>query len=140
MFLFQQHYRDRNAEQEQAGQVREEQLSALRDFSKACSDLAGTATVMERESRSYIDDQRAGNDASAQDAINAMEKFFQQLVILQGISGAVAPMFNLAFEECPPVSKRDNSLEASVEGAIARANCEVILCNQMRDKMSQLVR
>ncbi len=135
-FLLQQHFKTRELENESATQARRERLTALQEFSKACSDLAGAASEMERETGFYLANR---DDVPAQTAIDALKKFQDKLVVLQGVGSAAAPLFNLQFNECAPPAK-EPGLEGSVAAAVARARCEVSSCNQLLNDMSSGVR
>jgi hypothetical protein len=138
MFFLQQHYQTRKSEDERGEKVHNERAAALRDFSKACSDLAGAAGDMEREAKYYLSNVEK---VPGEPFLATMEHFKKQLVILQGIGGAAAPLFNLEYEECAPPPKAEGTpLEESVNRAIVRARCEVNLCNEQRDKMSSYLR
>lgn len=137
-FLFQQ-YRERAAVQDQARAVRDERVRLVSDYSRACSDMTATAKVMTSEVRRYLNNvNKPGANVSGKVVTDSMEKFVTQLVRVQGIGSDLAPMIDLTFESCPAPKSSGSSFEASFEASVTVSECEVKLCNQMRDKMSRL--
>ena len=137
-FLFQQ-YRERAAVQDQARAVRDERARLVNDYSRACSDMAAAAKVMTSEVRRYLNNvNKPGVNVSGKVVTDSMEKFVTQLVTVQGIGSDLAPMIDLTFESCPAPKSKGSSFEASFEASVTVSECEVKLCNQMRDKMSRL--
>ena len=136
-FLFQQ-YRVRAAVQDEARAARDERVRLVGDYSRACSDMAAAAKVMSGEVRRYLTSlNNPKANVSGKVVTDSMEKFVTQMVTVQGIAGDLAPMIDLTFESCPKPQSSGSSFEASFEASVARAECEVKLCNQMRDKMSR---
>ena len=139
-FAFQQ-YRERAAAQDQSSASRDEQLRLVNDYSKACSDMSAAATVMTREVRRYLDNLNNPKvNPSGKVVTDSMEKFVVQLAMVQGAASDLASTANLTFESCPSPKNTGSSFEASFEASVARAECEVKLCNQMREKISRLAR
>ena len=137
-FLFQQ-YSERAAAQNQANAVRDERVRLVSDYGRVCSDMAASATVMTREVRRYLNNLNNPKvSVSGKVVTDSMEKFVLQLVTLQGIGGDLASTVDLTFESCPTPKSGGSSFEASFEASVARAECEVKLCNQMREQMSRL--
>jgi hypothetical protein len=137
-FMFQQ-YKERAAAQDQANAVRDERVRLVSDYSKACSDMAAAATVMTREVRRYLHNLNNPKvSMSGKVVTDSMEKFVRELVTLQGIGSDLAPKVDLTFDSCPAPKGGGSSFEASFEASVARAECELKLCNQMREKMSRL--
>ena len=137
-FFFQQHS-ERAAAQDQERARRDTQLRLVNGYSRACSDMAAAATVMKREVRRYMDNLNNPKvNLSGKVVTDSMEKFVQHLVTVQGIGSDLAPTLDLTFESCPAPQSTGSSFEASFEASVARAECEVSLCNRMRDKMSRL--
>jgi hypothetical protein len=137
-FLFQQ-YTARAAVQDQAQAARDQRVRLVGDYSRACSDMTAAAKVMSGEVRGYLKNLNNPKvNVSGKVVTDSMEKFVTQLVTVQGIAGDLAPMIDLTFESCPKPQSTGSSFEASFEASVARAECEVKLCNQMRDKMSHL--
>lgn len=137
-FLFQQ-YRERAAVQDQARAARDERVRLVNDYSRACSDMAAAAKVMASEVRRYLNNvNKPSANVSGKVVTDSMEKFVTQLVTVQGIRSDLAPMIDLTFESCPTPKSSGSSFEAVFEASVARAECEVTSCNQMRDKMSRL--
>ena len=136
-FLFQQ-YSERAAAQEQSNAARDQRVRLVSDYSRACSDMGAAATVMTREVRRYLNNLNNPKvNVSGKVVTDSMEKFVLQLVTLQGIGDDLAPTIDLTFESCPTPKGGGSSFEASFEASVARAECEVNLCNQMREKMSR---
>lgn len=136
-FLFQQ-YSERAAVQDQARAARDERVRLVGDYSRACSDMAAAAKVMAGEVRRYLKNlNNPKANVSGKVVTDSMEKFVTELVTVQGIGSDLAPMIDLTFESCPPPKSSGSSFEASFEASVARAECEVTLCNQTRDKMSR---
>jgi hypothetical protein len=135
MFFLQQHYKTRELENERDEKAHSERAAALRDFSKACSNLAGAASEMERETKFYLSRREKELE---QPAIAAMDHFFKQLVILDGIGGAAAPLFNFKYELCGPPPQGQNT--TNIERLLARARCEVSLCSEQQEIMSSYLR
>jgi len=137
-FLFQQ-YRTSAAEQDVARAARDQRARLVSDYSRACSDMTAAAKVMSTEVRRYLTSlNNPKANVSGKVVTDSMEKFVTQLVTVQGIGSDLAPMIDLTFESCPAPQSGGSSFEASFEASVARAECEVTLCNQMRDKMSRL--
>ena len=139
-FLFQQ-YRTSAAEGDLARAARDQQVRLVGDYAKTCSDMSAAAADMKREVRRYLDNlNNPKANLSGKVVTDSMEKFIKQLVTLQGIGSDLAATVDLTFESCPVATSGGSSFEASFEASVARAECEVTLCNQMRDKMSRLPR
>jgi hypothetical protein len=137
-FLFQQ-YRVRAEVQDHARAAREQQARLVSDYARTCSDMTAAAVEMKREVRRYLDNlNNPKANLSGKVVTDSMEKFIKQLVLLQGIASDLAPTVDLTFESCPVAKNTGSSFEASFEASVARAECEVSLCAQMRDKMSRL--
>ena len=137
-FVFQQ-YRERAAAQDQSSAARDQQARLVGDYSRACSDMAAVATVMTREVRRYLDNLNNPKvNVSGKVVTDSMEKFVVQLATVQGIGSDLAATVDLTFESCPAPKSTGSSFEASFEASVARAECEVSLCNRMREKMSRL--
>lgn len=137
-FLVQQ-YRERAAVQDQGRAARDERVRLVSDYSRACSDMAAAAKVMASEVRRYLNNvNKPTVNVSGKVVTDSMEKFVTQLVTVQGIRSDLAPMIDLTFESCPAPKSSGSSFEASFEASVARAECEVRSCNEMRDKMSRL--
>ena len=136
-FLFQQ-YSARAAVQDQAQAARDQRVRLVGDYSRACSDMAASAKVMTGEVHRYLKNLNNPKvNVSGKVVTDSMEKFVTQLVTVQSIGSDLAPMIDLTFESCPAPKSSGSSFEASFEASVARAECEVTLCNQMRDKMSR---
>ena len=136
-FLFQQ-YSARAAVQDQARAARNERVRLVSEYSKSCSDMAAAAGVMTREVRGYLKNlNNPKANVSGKVVTDSMEQFVKQLVTLQGIGGDLAPMVDVTFESCPKPTSSGSSFEASFEASVARAECEVKLCNEMRGKLSR---
>ena len=136
-FLFQQ-YSAHAEVQDQARAARDERVRLVGEYSKTCSDMTAAATVMTREVRGYLKNlNNPKANVSGKVVTDSMEKFVMQLVTVQGIAGDLAPMIDLTFDSCPKPASTGSSFEASFEASVARAECEVKLCNSMRDKMSR---
>ena len=139
-FLFHQ-YSERAAAQDQERAGRDAQVRLVHDYSRACSDMTAAATVMTREVRRYLDNlDNPKVNVSGKVVTDSMEKFVVQLATVQGVAGDLASTATLAFESCPSPQNTGSSFEASFEASVARAECEVKLCNQMREKISRLAR
>lgn len=137
-FLFQQNS-ERAAAQDQERARRDAQVRLVSDYSRACSDMGAAAKVMTREVRRYLDNLNNPKvSVSGKVVTDSMEKFVLQLVTVQGIAGDLAPTVDLAFESCPAPKSGGSSFEASFEASVARAECEVNLCNQTRERLSRL--
>lgn len=136
-FLFQQ-YTARAAVQDQARAAQDERVRLVSEYSRSCSDMAAAAKVMTVEVRRYLTSlNNPKANVSGKVVTDSMEKFVTQLVTVQGIGTDLAPMIDLTFESCPAPKSTGSSFEASFEASVARAECEVKLCNAMRDKMSR---
>jgi hypothetical protein len=136
-FLFQQ-FREHAAVRDEARAARDERVRLVGEYSKTCSDMATAATVMTREVRGYLKSlNNPKANVSGKVVTDSMEKFVTQLVTVQGIAGDLAPMIDVTFDSCPKPQSTGSSFEASFEASVARAECEVKLCNDMRDKMSR---
>jgi hypothetical protein len=137
-FLFQQ-YRERAAVQDGARAASDQRARLVSDYAKSCSTMSAAAGEMKREVRRYLDSlNNPKANLSGKVVTDSMEKFITQLVTLQGIASDLAPMIDITFESCPKPKSSGSSFEAGFEASVARAECEVKLCNQMRDKMSRL--
>ena len=137
-FLFQQ-YNERAVAQDQVNAARDQRVRLVSDYSRACSDMGAAATVMTREVRRYLNNLNNPKvNVSGRVVTDSMEKFVVQLVMLQGIADDLAAKVDLTFDACPAPKSGGSSFEASFEASVARAECEVKLCNQMREKMSRL--
>lgn len=136
-FLFQQ-YSARAAAHDQARAARDERVRLIADYSRACADMSAAAKVMSGEVRRYLDSlNNPKANVSGKVVTDSMETFVKQLVTVQGIAGDLAPMIDVTFESCPKPANSGSSFEASFKASVARAECEVMLCNQMRDKLSR---
>jgi len=136
-FLFQQ-YRERAAVQDQENAARGERVRLVSDYSRACSEMTATAKVMTGEVRRYLSNLNNPKvNVSGKVVTDSIEKFVTQLVTVQGLAGDLASTVDVAFESCPKPQSSGSSFEASFEASVATAECEVALCNRMRDKMSR---
>jgi hypothetical protein len=137
-FAFQQ-FRERAAAQDQESAARAERARLVGEYAKACSELGAAATAMTREVRGYLKNLNNPRvNASGKVVTDSMEKFVMQLVTVQGIAGDLAPSVELPPESCPKPQDSGSSFEASFEASVARAECEVKLCNQTREKLARL--
>ena len=101
--------------------------------------MSAAAGDMTSEVRRYLNNlNKPGVNVSGKVVTDSMEKFVTQLVTVQGIRSDLAPMIDLTFESCPAPKSSGTSFEASFEASVTVSECEVKLCNQMRDKMSRL--
>ena len=136
-FLFQQ-YREHAAVQDQTRAARDERVRLVSDYSRACSEMTATAKVMTSEVRRYLDNLNNPKvNISGKVVTDSIEKFVTQLVTVQGIAGDLASKVDVTFESCPKPQSSGSSFEASFGASVATAECEVKLCNQMRDKLSR---
>ena len=136
-FLFQQ-YSARAAVQDQESAARSQRVRLVSDYSRACTDMAAAAKVMSGEVRRYLGNLNNPKvNVSGKVVTDSMEKFVTQLVTVQSLGSDLAPMIDLTFESCPAPKSSGTSFEASFEASVARAECEVKLCNRMRDQMSR---
>lgn len=137
-FLFQR-YMEGAAVQDQARAARDERVRLVTDYSRACSEMTAAAKVMTTEVRGYLKNlDNPKVNISGKVVTDSIEKFVTKLVAVQGIGSDLAPMIELTFESCPAPKSSGSSFEASFEASVARAECEVKLCDQMRDKLSRL--
>ena len=126
--------------QDVARAASDQRARLVSDYAKSCSNMSAAAGDMKREVRRYLDSlNNPKANLSGKVVTDSMEKFIMQLVTLQGIASDLAPTVDLTFESCPAPKSSGSSFEAGFEASVARAECEVKLCNQMRDNMSRLV-